>query len=342
MANTAGGFLSRGVKIRGGNNSFAPLEWKQVDSTGDDLKKGIFPLPVREPSNTLFILLKLLVDYGERIGGAVDVLVGVNPGQNTPAETSRNMSEQGQKILSGIYKRTYRALKEEFRKMYHLNQLYLDTQREEFTYGDYQVQKVLVTDYTSSGKIIMPSADPMIISDSMRVMQASAVLDAAHKSPGYNLYEVNKRYLESWKVAGIDQILPDPKGPNAVQPMPNPKVQVEEIKAKVKGQDQQIKMQLGMGKLQMEMKLTEARIKELESKAAMELSQAQGVQSGHMIALINAQIAAEKNHRDHLVDTIGLMQDFITSMDKQQQEESKQMGGLPSLEGKPPGSQTAD
>jgi hypothetical protein len=45
MATTAGGFLSRGIKIRGGNQSFAPLEWKHVDTTGDDLRKGIYPLP---------------------------------------------------------------------------------------------------------------------------------------------------------------------------------------------------------------------------------------------------------------------------------------------------------
>src|SRR5260221_3829110 len=42
MKNTAGGFLGRGVKIRGGVYTFAPLEWKRVDSTGDDLHKSIF------------------------------------------------------------------------------------------------------------------------------------------------------------------------------------------------------------------------------------------------------------------------------------------------------------
>ncbi len=40
MSNTAGGFLSRGIKMRGGALSFAPNEWKPVDSTGDDLRKG--------------------------------------------------------------------------------------------------------------------------------------------------------------------------------------------------------------------------------------------------------------------------------------------------------------
>ena len=51
LSNTAGGFLGRGAKLRKGDNSFRPFEWKPVDSVGDDLRKNVFPLPVREPSN---------------------------------------------------------------------------------------------------------------------------------------------------------------------------------------------------------------------------------------------------------------------------------------------------
>ncbi len=334
MATTAGGFLSRGVKIRGGNHSFAPLEWKQVDSTGDDLKKGIFPLPVRDPSQTLFVLLKLLIDYGERIGGAVDALVGVNPGQNTPAETSRNMTEQGQKILSGIYKRTYRALKEEFRKWYRLNQLYMDDS--DTHYGDYASQKVLIEDYKSSSKIITPSADPMIISDSMKIAQAQALKQASMQTPGFNLYKVNKRYLEAWHVNNIDDVLPDPQGPNAVQPMPNPKIQEEQIKSKDRQMGHQVKMKLGMGKIMADMKVNEAKIKELEAKAAMEMAQAQGEQTGHMIGLINAQIAMQKNKQDGMFEALRILADFSEQMDKSIAEEQKQIGPEPTMQGKPP------
>src|SRR5258706_9432508 len=90
MSNSGGGFLARGVKIKGGKSSFDPFEWKPVDSTGDDLRKNIFPLPIREPSNVLFQLLGMLVGYAEKISGATDIMTGVSPGQNTPAETSRN------------------------------------------------------------------------------------------------------------------------------------------------------------------------------------------------------------------------------------------------------------
>ena len=96
--------------MKGGQQSFAPLEWKHVETTGDDIRKNVFPLPVREPSQVLFTLLSLLISYGERIGSATEAMVGENPGQNTPAETSRNMIEQGMKIFSGIFKRMHRSL----------------------------------------------------------------------------------------------------------------------------------------------------------------------------------------------------------------------------------------
>ena len=95
MNTTAGGFLGRGVKMKGGQTSFNPFEWKPVDSTGDDLRKSIFPLPVREPSTVLLQLLQILVTYGEKVSGATDIMTGISPGQNTPAETSRNTIEQG-------------------------------------------------------------------------------------------------------------------------------------------------------------------------------------------------------------------------------------------------------
>ena len=235
MATTAGGFLSRGIKIRGGNYNFAPLEWKHVDSTGDDLAKGIVPLPVREPSNVLYQLLGTLINYCERIVGATDIMTGENVGQNTPAETARTMSEQGMKVFSGIFKRIHKSLKEEFRKQYRLNQLYLP---EEYKYA---TGVVLATDYVMKEDMLRPAADPHVISDSQRIMQAQTLLQTATSVPGFNMYKVLVRYLDAMKITNIDEVLPDPQGPNAVPPPVNPKVQVEQIKAQTKQTDSRLR-----------------------------------------------------------------------------------------------------
>jgi chaperonin GroES len=302
MANTAGGFLGRGLKIRGGNHSFAPLEWKHVETTGDDIRKNIFPLPVREPSQVLYTLLELLINYGERIGSATEMMVGENPGQNTPAETSRTMVEQGMKIFSGIFKRIHRSLKEEFRKLYRLNQLYLDV-KTTYSQGKY----ITLDDYIDNPEDVTPVSDPNIVSDSQRLMQAQAILQAAHSSPGYNLYEANLRYLEALKVPNIEKLFPDPQGPNAVPPQPNPKIQVEQIKAQVKQMDIQAKVKLRVAEISADAEKKNAEIMVLQAQAMKLMAEAKGVGTGHEIALLNAQIGAAKQHRDHMLKTAEVM-----------------------------------
>lgn len=323
MANTAGGFLSRGIKMRGGNYSFAPLEWKHVESTGDDLRKGIMPLPTREPSQVLFTLLNLLINYGERIGGSVDVLSGVSPGQNTPAETSRNSVEQGMKIFSGIFKRTYRSLRDEFRLLYRLNQLYI-TENISFSDANDGSGKVLSQDYLGDSSSIRPSADPHIVSDSQRIQQAEAVRQAAMASPGYNRYEVEKMYLKALKVPNIEQLFPDPKGPNAIQPPPNPKVQIEQIKQQGKIQEAQMMLKMEGLKLMEEAQLNAAKIQKLQADAILALEQAKGVSTGHEIALIEAQIGAAKIQQDGMMRHIDMMMKAADSMKEEQPQAEPQ------------------
>lgn len=306
MATTAGGFLSRGVKMRGGNYSFAPLEWKHVESTGDDLRKGIMPLPVREPSQVLFTLLSMLINYGERIGISVDILAGQTPGQNTPAETSRNATEQGMKIFSGIFKRTYRSMRDEFRLLYRLNQLYL-TEKVTFS-DDPKTGQVLVEDYQQGSGSIRPSADPHIVSDSQRIMQAEMVRAASKQAPGYNIPEVERDYLRALKITNIEQIYPDPKGPNAIQPGTDPKIQLEQMKQETK----KIELELAAKKIEMEMmlemELNQAKIHDLEAKAILTMAQAEDIGRGQELAILESQINAAKGNQDSLIKYMGMMQ----------------------------------
>jgi chaperonin GroES len=303
MATTAGGFLSRGIKIRGGNSNFAPLEWKHVDTTGDDLRKGIVPLPVREPSQVLFTLLGMLINYGERIGGSVDILVGQNPGQNTAAETTRTMAEQGMKIFSGIFKRTYRSLKDEFQKLYRLNQLYM-TDDDNFA-SDSGEFNIFVDDYTGPSSDIRPAADPNIVSDTQRIQQAQAIMAIA--GPDMNMYEVKKNYLKAIKVQNIDSILPDPKGPDALPQRPDPKVQIEQMRLQSKDADRQIQFKLGIMKLMKDAELNQAKIHKMEAEAIKAMEEAGGVAKGHDIAVLNAEIALAKGKQDGMMQSIELM-----------------------------------
>ena len=307
MANTAGGFLSRGIKLRGGNYTFNPMEWKHVDTTGDDLRKGIVPLPVREPSQVMFTLLNLLINYGERIGGSVDILSGQNPGQNTPAETTRTMAEQGMKVFNGIFKRTHRSLKQEFRKLYRLNQIFV-SENTPYVSDSTGSGMVLATDYEGPVTDVMPTSDPSITSDAQRINQASAIAARVAATPGlYNRYEAEYTFLKAMRVTNIDKLLPDPNGPNAIQPPPNPKLQIEQMKLQAKQASDQLTMKIALLKLMGEAELNQAQIQKLE--AEVEEIKIGIVTEGERMRIqeINMQIGLQRERREGVMNAIKTM-----------------------------------
>jgi chaperonin GroES len=328
LSNTAGGFLGRGVKFRSGDNSFRPFEWKRVDSTGDDLHKGIFPLPVREPSLVLFQLLGLLIDYGERIGMATDPMVGVNPGQNTPAETSRNMLAEGQRIFSAVYKRTYRALKEEFRKLYKLNGIFLNDEQEFYSLINEGTNIVFASDFAGDGKDVVPAADPNMVSDAMKLQQILMMKESALQTPGYNPYQLEKKFLQALKVTDIEAILPDPQGPNALPPPgPDAKIVVEGMKIQQRQYEFQANLQIKLAELQAELQQVQAEIVETQTKAALNLANAEGVEAGHQVAALQQMVSLLKQKQDGIISSMKMLHDLQKlDLEKEKLDASKSRG----------------
>lgn len=326
MQNTAGGFLGRGVKMKGGSSGFAPFEWKPVDSTGDDLRKNIVPLPVQAPSNVLFQLLGMLVSYSERISGSTDIMSGVSPGQNTPAETSRNTVEQGMKIFSGIYGRMHRAFRRELQKYVALNRLFLEDNVEYFNLVSGEGAMIARDDYQKGKFSVRPSANPAMASETQRQQQAMMLRDAANSSAGYNRYEVEKNFLEAFDVPNIDVIYPDPEGPLAMPPPVDMKMELEMKKLELANAEMQGKMQVAIAELQVQATLNEAKIQELAASATLKLAQADGIDVGHELAVINAQIGARKTQQDGILGALSLMQTAIKANDDKEKRDAKPAG----------------
>lgn len=293
MATTAGGFLARGAKIRGGAYTFAPLEWKRVDSTGDDLQKSIYPLPVREPSAVLFNLLSLLIQYTDRISGSTDIMVGENVGQNTPAATSQELVRQGSMIYSAIFKRVWRAMKWECEKLYKLNAVFLPST---VTYGP-SGSKALREDYRGDPKKICPAADPAVSSDEKELQRAIAIKQSAAATPGYNIVEVEKTYLRALHVDGIDILYP---GPDKVPQGKDPKITLQELKNQAIKMQEEAETQRVVLDLMSKRQLVAAQIAELEAKAALEWAKAGGEQTQQQISAFQTAIGALKAHNDAL------------------------------------------
>lgn len=308
LSNTAGGFLGRGARIRSGDTSFRPFEWKRVDATGDDLRKNVVPLDVKAPSTVLFSLVQLLINYGERVAGATDPQVGVNPGQNTPAETSRNMIAEGQRVFIGIFKRLHRAMKEEFRKLYLLNQVYLDDTVEYYATASSTPAKVLAEDYQESEKSICPSADPNMVSDAQKIQQAQFLREASAVTAGYDRAAVERRFLRALQITDIEEVFPGPEKVPAPIPL---QLQVAQLKAQTQINKDNMTMKLAAMELLGEVELNQAKIQELRASAIKLLAEAKSEENGHAIALLNAQIGAAKAHQEGLLKSAKIILDGI-------------------------------
>lgn len=293
MANTAGGFLGRGAKVRGGVYTFAPLEWKRVDASGEDLHKSIFPLPVREPSQVLFSLLDLLINYTSRISASTDMMVGETPGQNTPAEVARTSVEQGMKIYSALFKRMWRCMRDEFRKLYNLNAVHA------VDVVQYGVAGLTIQpeDYKGDPRSIRPAADPNAASDVVALQQAQALKQAAMTTPGYDPVYVEKRYLTALKIEDIELVYP---GPDKIPPGKSEKLQIEELKLQAKQAAVQADQQMFVLELLEKRRLLQAQISKLEADAALAVTQAGEIDEGHKLAALSAAVGLLKTHDDSL------------------------------------------
>jgi chaperonin GroES len=286
-----GGFLGRGVKIRGGVYTQAPWTWKRVDSTGVDIKNNMIPFPERQPPDVLFKLLGLMIEYADRMFMTVDTMVGISPGQNTPAETSRNSLEQGMKVYSGIFKRIWRSMKEELKKRHRLNAMFLPPRKIFGNAGNWVTQE----DYRSDPDQVAPSADPNLVSDSQRLSQASAVLQASHQIPGFDVPEATKRWLTALKVDSIDTVYP---GPDKAPPLPNPKAAIEQLKLQGKQMEIEYKRWEFITGLQAARQETQAKIVKLYAEISKLLAETQSEKTRAKVEAFTAMVDAFKIHSE--------------------------------------------
>jgi chaperonin GroES len=263
LSNLQAGFLSKGIRMPGGVKGFKPGEWKVVNSTGDDLKKGIFPLPTKEPSTVLFQLLGTIVQSGKELASIAEIFVGKMPGQNTPATTTMATVEQGMKVFTAIYKRLFRALKKEFQKLYRLNGLYLSKEKYFTVLDTGQEMQIAASDYTADPTDIRPAADPQAVSEIQKLSKAQGLLELVQLGT-VNPQEVTKRVLEAMQVEDIATLM-------KVEPKPDPEVAKVQAEMQMKQQEGQMKMQMEQQKAQMQMELKKVELELKKQESQMDL-----------------------------------------------------------------------
>jgi len=264
MATTGGGFMSKSIKLKGGRVAFEPNEWKQISFTGDDIRKALIPLPVREPSTVLMQLLAFIDQKASQIISISEISTGKLPGQNTPATTTMTSVQEGLKLFTSIYKRVYRSLRRELKLLFQINKNHLSDE-EYFAIldsdGTFQNTQVSAKDYQGDVDVAAV-ADPNAASDSLRLVKAQQLIELIPLQ-AVNPAVAGQRVLEALDVPRPQELMP--------QQQADPKVQAAQMKMQADQQKAQSDMQAAQQKLQNDAIAAQLELKFKMMEAQMDL-----------------------------------------------------------------------
>lgn len=289
LNNLQAGFIGKGLRIKMGESSFTPGEWKAVNATGDDIKKQIFPLPTKEPSPVLMNLLQFLLQSGKELASVAEIFVGKMPGQNTPATTTMATIEQGMKVFTAVYKRIFRALTKEYRKLYKLNYRYLNPQQ----YIEVIDEQIEQSDYAGPENDIVPAADPQATMAQEKMTKAQNLMQLMSLGT-LDPMQVTQYLLNAFEIPNADQFM-------IQQPQQDPAAAMKQQEMEMKMQDSQMKSQLAQTqaqhKIQIENAKAQIQIASAEQKMALEAQMKQiDIEYKKLEAILKAR-AANESHR---------------------------------------------
>ena len=206
FANLPGGFKAKGVRMVGDNDPIAPGEFKEVEATGMDLSKSIIPLPFKEPSGTLFEMLRYVTGAGQKFADSTEQVIADSGGYG-PVGTTMALLEASSKFFSAIHKRLHKAQGDEFKILARVDYEYLD---EEYPYDLPGIsEKIFKMDF--DGKVdIIPVSDPNIPSNAQRMMLIQMVQQIAQQSPPgmFDMEAINRMLLTTANVPDVDKLMP--------------------------------------------------------------------------------------------------------------------------------------
>ena len=211
LSNLPAGFKQRGVRVRDEASPIQPGEFKDVDAPGGNLRDAFFPLPYKEPSQTLLQLMGVVVGAGQRFAAIADMQVG-DGNQGAAVGTTVALLERGSRVMSAIHKRCYAAMKNEFKLLGKIVAQYLPP---EYPYDVVGGQRNIKQADFDDRIDVVPVADPNIFSMSQRITLAQTQLQIATSNPQlHNMYQIYRNMYNAIGVKDIDTVLPPP-APNA-------------------------------------------------------------------------------------------------------------------------------
>lgn len=215
LSNLPGGFKTRGMKIKEDDTPIEPAEFRDVDVPSGTLKDNILPLPYKEPSQTLSLLMDKIVEDARRYAGAADLQISDMSGQ-APVGTTLAILERTLKVMSAVQARIHYAMKQEFQL---LAAIIRDNTPDEYGYepdeGEPGAKK---SDYEMVD--VLPVSDPNSTTMSQRVVQYQAALELSKTAPQiYNQPLLHREMLEVLGLKNASKIVQVPEDMQPIDPV---------------------------------------------------------------------------------------------------------------------------
>ena len=290
LSNRQCGWLSKEFRRRMGDSSFRPGEWKSTNLSAQQLQSGVMPLPVKEPSQTLFALREQIKQEAQELSASADLASAI--GANAPAATTLALINEAQQSTGAIIGRIYRGMSQEFRKLYEINAEFTDPVEYQTILDDPAAD--FESDFNIKSVDILPTANPEVASKIQRIQMAEAELSRVDlvAAIGGNVRPIVENYYRAIGSANIDEIFPELTPDQQLQQLlsENPALQdlitgeqerldlLAAAQADLLEREQQredIRLTLESQKVENETRKTQAQVKKDESTTVLNLEKAE-------------------------------------------------------------------
>ena len=263
------GFISEALNISKGPVKIELGTLKTVSASTDDIQKGIKTLSFPAPPPTLMQATAPLEGRAPRIGAPTDAAAGDINKVFQPT-TMQTMVEQSLVMFTSVQEFLLHSWSKELNKIYRLHGIYFRGVEGFISIGLEGPEEMVVTEQDfADDMLIMPVADPRMMTQQSRLQKAQFLFEFATKNPivGNNpevLLAVSRRLLEEMEIDGIDSILPrsvdelPPPAPDPKAMAEQAKVQVEQQKLQLEAQKVQQTVQLEAQKMQVDQQMKQA------------------------------------------------------------------------------------
>lgn len=297
LQNTSGGLISKSVKLGNNERKIKIDEWQWGEYDTSETPFLAYPKP--QPSTVLFSLLGFLIDMTKEIASTTDAMTG-DVSQNMQPTTLLALIEQGQKVYTAVYKRIYRALKQEYQAVFRVN---AQNMRPDVVLRFHDTE-VAANDFMLDEMDVSPQADPNMSSDMVEMARAG-VLQNFMNDPLFDQMAIRKRILEAGKIDPEGLLAQPQQGPDPAAMLEMEKLNLESDKLateerKVAIQEEESKRE----DVRLELEVMRSRFDNLlkHSQSLAAIMTAEAKEQGQQLAEVRASIDAIQSEEKMMME----------------------------------------